>query len=333
MIEVQNLTKQYAGGYTAIRDVSFNVEAGQIVGFLGPNGAGKSTTMRILACFMPATGGTAKVAGYDVFRESMEVRRRIGYLPENVPLYTDMRVAPYLDFVAEIKGVGRSERRRCVADVMDRCHIIDMQHRLIGTLSKGYRQRVGLAQAIISDPAVLILDEPTIGLDPQQIADMRALVKSLAGDHTVILSTHILPEVSMVCSGVVIINKGAIVAQGPIDTLVEQFFPGARVEVEIVGAPAAVDAAMRALPGVQAVTQLPSVDGAARYVVESPRGRDVRTEIFQLVAQQKWQLRELKRVGMTLEEVFMKIVAGEEHDPEAPPPAPESPAPESEVPA
>ena len=333
MIEVQNLTKQYAGGYTAIRDVSFNVEAGQIVGFLGPNGAGKSTTMRILACFMPATGGTAKVAGFDVFRESMDVRRRIGYLPENVPLYTDMRVAPYLDFVAEIKGVGRSERRKRVADVMDRCHITDMQDRLIGHLSKGYRQRVGLAQAIISDPAVLILDEPTIGLDPQQIADMRALVKSLAGDHTVILSTHILPEVSMVCSGVVIINKGAIVAQGPIDTLVEQFFPGARVEVEVVGAPAAVDAAMRALPGVQAVTQLPSVDGAARYVVESPRGRDVRTEIFQLVAQQKWQLRELKRVGMTLEEVFMKIVAGEEHDPEVAPPAPAEPAPESEIPA
>jgi gliding motility-associated transport system ATP-binding protein len=326
MIEVQNLTKQYPGGYTAIRDVSFNVEAGQIVGFLGPNGAGKSTTMRILACFMPATGGTAKVAGYDVFRESMEVRRRIGYLPENVPLYTDMRVAPYLDFVAEIKGVGRSERRKRVADVMDRCHVTDVQHRLIATLSKGYRQRVGLAQAIISDPAVLILDEPTIGLDPQQIADMRALVKSLAGDHTVILSTHILPEVSMVCSGVVIINKGAIVAQGPIDTLVEQFFPGARVEVEVVGAPDAVDAAMRALPGVHAVTPLSSVDGGTRYVVESARGRDVRAEIFQLVAQQKWQLRELKRVGMTLEEVFMKIVAGEEHDPAAP-------APDTEVPA
>jgi ABC-2 type transport system ATP-binding protein len=289
--------------------------------------------MRILACFMPATGGTARVAGYDVFRESMDVRRRIGYLPENVPLYTDMRVAPYLDFVAEIKGVGRSQRRGRVADVMDRCHITDMQHRLIANLSKGYRQRVGLAQAIISDPAVLILDEPTIGLDPRQIADMRGMIKALAGDHTVILSTHILPEVSMVCSGVVIINRGAIVAQGPIDTLVEQFFPGARVEVEVVGAPAAVDAAMRALPGVHAVTQLPGVDGAARFVVESARGRDVRTEIFQLVAQQKWQLRELKRVGMTLEEVFMKIVAGEEHDPEAPPPAPESPAPESEIPA
>jgi ABC-2 type transport system ATP-binding protein len=332
MIEVQNLTKQYAGGYTAIRDVSFNVEAGQIVGFLGPNGAGKSTTMRILACFMPATGGTAKVAGYDVFRESMDVRRRIGYLPENVPLYTDMRVAPYLDFVAEIKGVGRGERRRRVADVMDRCHITDMQNRLIANLSKGYRQRVGLAQAIISDPAVLILDEPTIGLDPRQIADMRALVKSLAGDHTVILSTHILPEVSMVCSGVVIINKGAIVAQGPIDTLVEQFFPSARVEVEILGPPAAVEGAVRRLPGVQAVTPLLSPDGAARFMVDSPRGRDVRTEIFQLVAQQKWELRELKRVGMTLEEVFMKIVAGEEHEPETATPAP-APEPAPEIPA
>jgi ABC-2 type transport system ATP-binding protein len=331
MIEVQNLTKQYAGGYTAIRDVSFNVEAGQIVGFLGPNGAGKSTTMRILACFMPATGGTARVAGYDVFRESMDVRRRIGYLPENVPLYTDMRVAPYLDFVAEIKGVGRSQRRGRVADVMDRCHITDMQHRLIANLSKGYRQRVGLAQAIISDPAVLILDEPTIGLDPRQITEIRSLIKSLAGEHTVILSTHILPEVSMVCSGVVIINKGAIVAQGPIDTLVEQFFPSARVEVEVVGEPAAVDAAMRRLPGVQAVIPLLSADGGARFMVESPRGRDVRTEIFQLVAQQKWQLRELKRVGMTLEEVFMKIVAGEEHDPEPPTEPPPDAVTEAEV--
>ncbi len=336
MIEVQNLTKQYAGGYTAIRDVSFNVEAGQIVGFLGPNGAGKSTTMRILACFMPATAGTARVAGFDVFRQSMEVRRRIGYLPENVPLYTDMRVAPYLDFVAEIKGIGRSERRRRVADVMDRCRIADMQHRLIGHLSKGYRQRVGLAQAIISDPKVLILDEPTIGLDPRQIADMRTFVKSLAGDHTVILSTHILPEVSMVCSGVVIINKGAIVAQGPIDTLVEQFFPSARVEVEVVGAPAAVGTALRSIRGVEVVTELAETDGAARYVVDSARDRDVRTEIFQLVAQQKWELRELKRVGMTLEEVFMRIVAGEEQEPApaepAVEPAPE-PEPEAELPA
>src|SRR6185369_2858473 len=232
MIDVHGLTKQY-GPVTAIRDVSFAVAPGEIVGFLGPNGAGKSTTMRILSCFMPATGGSARVAGFDVFRESMEVRRRIGYLPENVPLYTDLRVAPYLDFVAEVKGVPRSARKKRVAEVMDRCLITEMQHRLIRNLSKGYRQRVGLAQAIVSDPHVLILDEPTIGLDPRQIAEIRALIKSLAGEHTVILSTHILPEVSMVCSSVVIINKGVIVAQGPIDMLVEQFFPSSRVEVEL----------------------------------------------------------------------------------------------------
>src|SRR5437016_10529496 len=231
MIEVERLTKSY-GPLTAIRDVSFSVAPGEIVGFLGPNGAGKSTTMRILSCFMPASGGTAVVAGYDVFRESMEVRRRIGYLPENVPLYTDMRVAAYLDFVAEVKGVGRTERRRRVADVMDRCMVSDVQNRLIGKLSKGYRQRVGVAQAIVSDPEVLILDEPTIGLDPKQITEIRSLIKSLAGQHTVILSTHILPEVSMVCGAVIIINKGGIVAQGPIDTLVEQFFPTSRLAGE-----------------------------------------------------------------------------------------------------
>src|SRR5919109_1939707 len=209
MIEVQGLTKHY-GPVTAIRDVSFAVSPGDIVGFLGPNGAGKSTTMRILSCFMPASRGSARVAGFDVFRESMEVRQRIGYLPENVPLYNDMRVAPYLDFVAEVKGVPRSARRRRVAEVMERCLIDDVQMRLIRNLSKGYRQRVGLAQAPVSDPAVLILDEPTIGLDPAQIKEIRNLIKLLAGEHTVILSTHILPEVAMVCASVVIINRGAI---------------------------------------------------------------------------------------------------------------------------
>ncbi|MBI2494228.1 MAG: ATP-binding cassette domain-containing protein [Candidatus Rokubacteria bacterium] len=311
MIEVEGLTKHY-GPVAAIRDVTFRVEPGQIVGFLGPNGAGKSTTMRILACFMPASGGQARVAGYDVFTQSMEVRRRIGYLPETVPLYTDMRVAPYLDFVAEVKGLGRSERRRRVAEIMDRCLIADVQNRLIGKLSKGYRQRVGLAQALVSDPDVLILDEPTIGLDPRQITEIRALIKSLAGRHTVILSTHILPEVSMVCGGVVIINKGAIVAQGTIETLVEQFFPTARVEVEIVGPPPAVREKMRAIPGVLAVQDLALTNGAGRYVVESARGSDVRGDIFQLAAQQQWRLLELKRVGMTLEEVFIRVVAGEE---------------------
>src|SRR5256885_12358837 len=318
MIEVQNLTKHY-GSLTAIRDVSFTVAPGEIVGFLGPNGAGKSTTMRILACFLPASSGTARVAGFDVFRGSMEVRKRIGYLPENVPLYIDVRVAPYLDWVAEMKGVARWAGKKVVADVMDRALIADVQSRLIRNLSKGYRQRVGLAQALVSDPAVLILDEPTIGLDPKQITEIRDLIKSLAGDHTVILSTHILPEVSMVCSSVVIINQGVIVAQGPIDTLVEQFFPTARVEVEIAGpSPAAVREALRVIPGVVSVSDLPGFDGIGRYVVESSRGRDVRGEVFRLAAQQRWDLRELRRMGMTLEEVFLHVVAGEQSEPEAP---------------
>jgi ABC-2 type transport system ATP-binding protein len=310
MIEVENLTKFY-GPVTAIRDVSFHVPPGEIVGFLGPNGAGKTTTMRILAGFIPASSGRARVAGYDVFRESLEVRRRIGYLPENVPLYADLRVGPYLEFVAEVKGVPRSERRRRVAEAMDRCLIADVQNRLIGKLSKGYRQRVGLAQAIINDPQVLILDEPTIGLDPKQITEIRSLIKSLAGAHTVILSTHILPEVSMVCSGVIIINKGRVVAQGPIDTLVEQFFPTARVQVEVGGPPAAVREGPHRIPGVLGVTE-DRADGVVTYTVEAQRGRDVRSEIFRMAAEQRWDLRELKRVGMTLEEVFVRIVAGEE---------------------
>jgi ABC-2 type transport system ATP-binding protein len=331
MIEVQNLTKRY-GPVTAIRDVSFAVAPGEIVGFLGPNGAGKSTTMRILACFIPASGGTARVAGYDVFRESMEVRKRIGYLPESVPLYNEMRVAPYLDFVAEVKGVPRSARKRRVADVMDRCLIADVQNRLIRNLSKGYRQRVGLAQAIVSDPHVLILDEPTIGLDPRQIAEIRSLIKSLAGEHTVILSTHILPEVSMVCGSVVIINRGAIVAQGPIDRLVEQFFPTSRVQVEVTGPRAAVLDGMRAIQGVVRVEDSAALgDGVGRYVVESARGRDVRGEIFQLAAQQKWSLLELRQVGMTLEEVFIRIVAGEESESAAPVPDP-TPTPDEVAP-
>src|SRR5256884_3717250 len=271
MIEVKSLTKNY-GTIPGIGAVSCRVGRGEIVGFLGPNGAGKSATMRIRACFTPASSGTARIAGRDVFRESLEVRKRIGYCPENVPLYSDLRVAPYLDFVAEVKGLGRTERRRQVAEVMERCLITDVQQRLIGRLSKGYRQRVGLAQAILGDPEVLTLDETLIGLDPKQITEIRSLIKSFAGRHTVILSTHILPEVSMVCGGVVIINKGSIVAQGPIDTLVDQFFPTARVEVEIVGPPAAVHSAMRGIPGVVAVQGVTVTDSAGRYVVVAARG-------------------------------------------------------------
>jgi len=316
MIQVDNLTKRY-GPVTAIHDVSFNVDKGRIVGFLGPNGAGKSTTMKILSCFMPATGGTARVAGYDVFSQSLEVRRRIGYLPENAPLYPDLSVASYLDFVAEIKGVGRGDRRARVADVMERCFVTDMQNRLIGKLSKGYRQRVGLAQALLGDPEVLILDEPTIGLDPRQIAEIRALIRSLAGQHTVILSTHILPEVSMVCDGIIIINHGRIVAQGTESELVQQVFPTARVEVRVARASGDVAAALRAVPGVVSVEPLVSRDSAAGFVIESEHGRDVRGELVRLVTGRGWELQELHQVGMSLEEVFIRVVAGEQVAPDA----------------
>ena len=315
MIQVDNLTKRY-GPVTAIDDVSFTVEKGRIVVFLGPNGAGKSTTMKILSCFMPASGGTARVAGYDVFSQSLEVRRRIGYLPENAPLYPDLSVASYLDFVAEIKGVGRPARRGRVADVMERCFIGDMQNRLIGKLSKGYRQRVGLAQALMGDPEVLILDEPTIGLDPKQISEIRALIRSLAGQHTVILSTHILPEVSMVCDGIVIINHGRIVAQGTESELVQQVFPTARIEVRVTNASGDVGGALRAVPGVVAVEPLAARDGSVGFVVESERDRDVRGDLVRLVTGKNWALQELHQVGMSLEEVFIRVVAGEQVAPD-----------------
>jgi ABC-2 type transport system ATP-binding protein len=312
MIQVDNLTKRY-GLVEAIHDVSFGVDKGRIVGFLGPNGAGKSTTMKILSCFMPATAGTATVAGFDVFSQSLEVRRRIGYLPENAPLYPDLSVASYLDFVAEIKGVGRrAARRGRVADVMERCFITDMQNRLIGKLSKGYRQRVGLAQALLGDPEVLILDEPTIGLDPRQIAEIRALIRSLAGQHTVILSTHILPEVSMVCDGVIIINHGRIVAQGTESDLVRQAFPSARIEVRVAGASGDVAGALRAVPGVVGIAPLASRDGALGFLVEAGHDRDVRPELVRLITGRGWALQELHQVGMSLEEVFIKVVAGEQ---------------------
>jgi gliding motility-associated transport system ATP-binding protein len=313
MIQVDHLTKRY-GPVTAIQDVSFDVEKGQIVGFLGPNGAGKSTTMKILSCFMAASGGTARIAGLDVFSQSLEVRRRIGYLPENAPLYADLSVAAYLDFVAEIKGVSRAARKGRVADVMDRCFVTEMQHRLIGKLSKGYRQRVGLAQALLGDPEVLILDEPTIGLDPKQIAEIRSLIRSLAGQHTVILSTHILPEVSAVCDGVIIINRGRIVARGTESELVAQVFPSARVELQVAGPTGDVLAALRALPVVTRVEAVQSRNGGTAFLVESPRDRDVRGELVHLAASRGWALQELHQVGMSLEEVFIRVVAGEENE-------------------
>jgi ABC-2 type transport system ATP-binding protein len=313
VIEVDRLTKHY-GPVAAIQDVTFAVEKGSIIGFLGPNGAGKTTTMRILSCFMPASSGTARVAGYDVFEQSLEVRRRIGYLPENVPLYADMTVAAYLDFVAHVKGLSRADRRRRVGETMERCLIADVRGRLIGRISKGYRQRVGLAQALIADPEVLILDEPTIGLDPKQIIEIRGLIKSLAGQHTVILSTHILPEVSMVCQGVVIINRGRIVASGSLDQLMDALSPVRRLQVQIEGPAELVGASLRALPGVQRIEAKGVQDGVGTYVVEADRARDVRRDVVQLVTQQRWGLDELRLLGLSLEDLFLRVVAGEEHE-------------------
>jgi ABC-2 type transport system ATP-binding protein len=306
MIEVDRLTKYY-GPVAAIQDVSFSVEKGAIVGFLGPNGAGKTTTMRILSCFMPASSGSARVAGYDVFEQSLEVRRRIGYLPENVPLYGDMTVASYLDFVAEAKGLGRAERRRRVGEVMARCLIEDVQGRLIGRLSKGYRQRVGLAQAILGNPAVLILDEPTAGLDPKQIIETRDLIRGLGGEHTIILSTHILPEVEMTCGRVVIINKGRVVAEDTPKNLTRRLKGSASLRVEVRGDVAAAQEALAAVPGVTAVRPRPEGADGGVFEVEAEAGRDVRAELAAAVVQRGLGLLGLHQAAMSLEDVFLEL--------------------------
>jgi ABC-2 type transport system ATP-binding protein len=311
MIEVEQLSKSY-GPIKAIEDISFVVEKGEILGFLGPNGAGKSTTMRILTCFMPPTTGTARIAGYDIFKDSLQVRRRIGYVPENAPLYADMPVASFLKFVGEIKGLSRRDRLRQIAHIMDDCGISDVQSRYIGKLSKGYRQRVALAQALLGNPEVLILDEPTLGLDPRQIIDIRQLIKGLAGQKTIILSTHILPEVSMTCERVIIINRGRLVAVDTPEHLTSKMQKAPRLLIRVEGPAADVMRVLGAVPGVQTVKQ----DGAGpknvvTCVVESERDRDVRKEIAATVVRQNWGLLELRPVDLTLEEVFVRLVTEE----------------------
>jgi ABC-2 type transport system ATP-binding protein len=311
MIEVEQLSKTY-GPIKAIEDVSFVVEKGEILGFLGPNGAGKSTTMRILTCFMPPTSGTARVAGYDIFKDSLQVRRRIGYVPENAPLYTDMPVVSFLKFVAEVKGLSRRDRLRQVGQVMDDCGIKDVQHRYIGKLSKGYRQRVALAQALLGNPDVLILDEPTIGLDPRQIIDIRQLIKGLAGQKTVILSTHILPEVSMTCQRVIIINRGRLVAVDTPENLTTKLQTSSRLLVRVEGPATDVVRALGAVSGVQTVKEDGSSPGqVVTCIIESKKDRDVRKDVAAAVVGQKWGLLELRPVDLTLEDVFVRLVTEE----------------------
>jgi ABC-2 type transport system ATP-binding protein len=315
MIEVEHLSKSY-GSITAIEDVSFVVEKGEILGFLGPNGAGKTTTMRILTCFMPPTRGTARVSGYDIFTDSLQVRRRIGYVPESAPLYTDMPVASYLNFVGEIKGLSRRDRLRQAAQIMDDVGIRDVQHRYIGKLSKGYRQRVALAQALMGNPDVLILDEPTIGLDPRQIIEIRQLIKRLAGQKTVILSTHILPEVSMVCQRVIIINHGRVVAMDSPENLTSKLQKSSQVLLRVEGPSDEIRRALGAVPGVQTVKQEGVGPGnVVTCVVESRRDLDVRKELAATVFKHNWGLLELRPVDLTLEEVFVRLVTEEKESP------------------
>ena len=310
MIEVQHLTKRY-GRVTAVDDVSFRVERGEILGFLGPNGAGKTTTMRILTGYMPATEGRATVAGYDIFDKPIEAKRRIGYLPETPPLYPDMTVREYLDFVARIKGVPPKEKNERVATVMQRTHVADMANRHCAKLSKGYKQRVGLAQALIHNPEVLILDEPTAGLDPKQIIETRDLIRGLAGDHTIVISTHILPEVAQTCQRVVIINKGRVAAIDTPDNLTARLrgTETMYVQLDAGGADAAI--ALSALPGVTRVTLAERRDALEGFEVESDRGQDIRREIARAIVNRGWGLLELRPMRMSLEEIFLQVTTEE----------------------
>jgi ABC-2 type transport system ATP-binding protein len=316
LIEVQHLTKRY-GRFTAVDDISFRVERGEILGFLGPNGAGKTTTMRILTGYMPATDGKALVAGFDVFDQPVEAKRRTGYLPETPPLYPDMSVGEYLTFVAKIKGVPSGERKQRIKQVMERTWITDMAGRLCSKLSKGYRQRVGLAQALIHNPDVLILDEPTAGLDPKQIIETRQLIKELAGDHTVILSTHILPEVSQTCERVVIINKGRVVAIDTPDNLTARLRGSETMYVQVDAGSAEAGPTLASVAGVMRVVEADRRDGIIGFEVESEQGRDVRRDLARAVVSNGLGLLEMRPMRMSLEQIFLSLTTEESEAREA----------------
>jgi ABC-2 type transport system ATP-binding protein len=313
MIEVKNLTKRYAGR-TAVRDISFSVARGEIVGLLGPNGAGKSTTMRVLSCFMPATSGTVRVAGFDVFHQSDEVRRRIGYMPENNPLHPDMRVREYLKFRARLKGLGWRRSRERVNTVMEQCSLTGVSRRIIGQLSKGYRQRVGLADALVHEPDLIILDEPTIGLDPHQIRSVRQLIKSLAGKHTVLISTHILPEAEMMCNRMVIMFDGKILAADTPENLQQLMAGSGQIVAEIAAPPAELNDALSQIQGIESV-DVSASDGDFQRCALTPRnGYDLRPAIFALVLQRGWVLRELTRSRHSLEDIYVQITKPDEEE-------------------
>ncbi len=307
MIEVQDLTKTF-GERTAVDHISFAVNKGEILGFLGPNGAGKTTTMRMLTSFMPATSGTARIAGFDVFDNSLEVRRHIGYLPENPPVYPDMTVESYLDFVARIKGVPSEKRAQRVTDALEKTNITDKRNELIKRLSRGYKQRVGLAQALVHDPDVIILDEPTVGLDPKQIIEVRHLIKNLAGNHTIVLSTHILPEVSMTCDRVVIINKGRIAAVDTPQNLTSQLKGGQRIRVEVQASEQPLREVLAQIPGASRVQiEAAPLAGHVLATIEAAEGKDIRSAIAARIVEKGWPLFELKGVSLSLEDIFLEL--------------------------
>jgi len=310
MIEVKQLVKRY-GDVVAIDHVSFTVDRGEILAFLGPNGAGKTTTMRILTCFMPATTGTARVAGFDIFEEPMEVKRRIGYLPENPPLYPEMTVSEYLLFVAKIKGLSGQKVPDALAGAVEKCGLGDVSRRLIANLSKGYRQRVGLAQALIHNPEVLILDEPTVGLDPKQIIEIRELIRGLRGEHTIILSTHILPEATAVCQKVVIINRGRVVAVDSQERLSAQVRKSEKIAFRVRRGEGVAVEKILAIGGVHQVIPQSASDGEGAFIVESDLGRDIREELAKTVVENGWGLLEMKPLVLSLEEVFLQLTTQE----------------------
>src|ERR1700758_5527775 len=315
MIAVKDLSKKYARTI-AVDQISFEVTKGQIVGFLGPNGAGKTTTMGMLTCFLPPSAGTANVAGFDVLEQPLEEKKRIGYLPETPPIYPEMETAEYLKFVGRLKGLSGSDLQKRVDYVCDRCAIADVKKKLLGKLSKGYRQRVGLAQAIIHNPEVLILDEPTAGLDPKQINETRDLIRSLAGEHTIILSTHILPEVEQTCEQVIIINKGKLVATDSVRNLQARALGAESVLVEIAGRSGSLEVPivqhkLEQVSGVSRVSCKRQVDSRAQFEVESEKGRLARGDLARTVVECGWDLNELRTAALSLEEIFLQLTESE----------------------
>jgi ABC-2 type transport system ATP-binding protein len=311
MIEVEGLTK-YFGRIAAVKNVSFKIAKGEIVGFLGPNGSGKTTTMRMLTCFFPPTNGSARVAGYDVVKDSLNVRRRIGYFLEKAPLYPDMSVRAFLNFVANVKGVRGKDRIKTVSKLIEECGIGHVAERLIGNISKGYRQRVCLAQALIHNPEVLILDEPTAGLDPEQVVEVRKLIKDLGGERTILLSTHILPEVSMTCQRVIIINEGEIVAMDTPESLMKKLKSSCQILVQIEGPSLLVIEELKKIPEVTHVKEKERMsENAFSYLIESKKDGDITKDISSCVFKNNWYLLEMRPIEMTLEDIFLKLVTEE----------------------